>query len=110
MKRTILFAAAALSLTAATAQETVVKTFDAVADTWVRENNPGYSAGGDKATIETKHERNNVKDADGNNVLDSEGKETFYYTHMVGLMGFDFAVPEGMRVKSAQLHIVTERV
>lgn len=110
MKKTILLAAALFSLTAANAQETTTLSFNSVADTWVRENNGSYDRAGGNATIETKREANVIKDADGNEVLDADGNKTYTYTYMAGLMGFEFNAPAGTRVKSAKLHLTTERV
>lgn len=103
MKRTLLTLALGLAaLAPAAAQGVTTQRFECVADTWIRENNVNYTDAWDKATIETKREKNETKDGDGNVISTT-------YTHMAGLMAFDFAVPDGMKVSKAVMHIVTER-
>lgn len=68
------------------AQESVEKTFDCVADTWIRS---------DKATS-NNGSTNNME------IHKKDDTNSFY-----GLIGFDFSVPEGMKVESATLHLVT---
>lgn len=69
------------------AQESVEKTFDCVADTWIRSNNPTWNSGATQTSLE---------------VHKVAGDAAFY-----GLMAFDFSVPDGMRVESATLRMVT---
>lgn len=94
--------AATLLGTAAFAQtlETneVTKTFADIADTWIRTDNTGQkNAPADK--LQTLHEVS--KDADTQEV-------TITKEH-VALISFEFEIPEGMKVKSATLHLTTER-
>ncbi len=100
MKKQLLPLAAGLLVCAgqAFAQEAVSRTFDAVADTWIRENNTGWKDGGAKTTIETQ--RVAVK---------NEAGDVTGYAHFAGLIGFDYEVPSGMKVQKAVLHLVTER-
>lgn len=65
-------------------------TFNSVADTWVRENNTSWK-GGSYKTIELGGGKV-VKDAD-DNVIKEDGL-------FVGLIGFEFSVPAGMKVQS----------
>lgn len=74
-------------------------TFNSVADTWVRENNTSWKGGSNK-TIELGGGKV-VKDAD-DNVIKEDGL-------FVGLIGFEFSVPAGMKVQSATVKLVTER-
>lgn len=67
--------------------------FECVADTWIRENNT--FKGGDSKTIETSGTRTS------NGVTDN--------TRFFALYGFELNIPEGQKVKSATLHLVTER-
>lgn len=103
MKRTLLTIACGLALFAgdALAQETQTVTFPSVADTWIDEGNlnSSYSNAG---TIEIQNNKKSVTN-DAGEVIDT-------YSHHAGLIGFDLAIPEGMKVKSASLQLVTERV
>lgn len=69
-------------------------TFQCIADTWIRENNITWKGGAKDGAIEL------------NTLTDDAGNKTYF----VGLYAFDFQVPEGMKVKEATLHLVTERV
>lgn len=94
MKQTLLAALVALTTLLASAQDaptTVTKTFQAVADTYVRD---GGNAG-----------KNYNMGNNGNNgpVIEFHGKN-FY-----GFVGFAYQIPEGMKVQKAEMHFVTER-
>lgn len=94
MKKTLLTFASALLCLGAWAQEPVEKTFNVVADTWIRTDNGGAKNGSsDKVELRTTA------------IADSEDFNKF-----VALFGFDFELPEGMKVQSATLRLVTERV
>lgn len=95
MKKLIMLTAGMALTMSAMAQTT----FNCTADTWIRENNPSWKGGSSK-TIEI---------SGNNNFTDAEGNVTANNARFIGLMGFDFSVPSGMKVKSATLHLVTER-
>lgn len=97
MKKTLLTFASALLCLGATAQEPVVKTFDAVADTWIRSNNTGWNSGGSGKNVET------------NTPEIKEGDQVVGYAQFVALYGFDYRLPEGMKVQQATMRLVTER-
>ena len=79
-------AGVALCAGQAFAQESVEKTFDCVADTWIRSDN-GTANNGSTNNMEI-HKKDDTN--------------SFY-----GLISFDFSVPDGMKVESATLHLVT---
>lgn len=73
--------------------------FNCVSDTWIRSNNPTWNKGGNSDKIEIR------KDA----LNDDDGNPTGEYATFAGLVGFNFSVPNGMRVQSATMRLVTER-
>lgn len=78
------------------AQESVEKTFDCVADTWIRSNNENAS-GSSNTSLEFRKDA--IKD----------GEAVVGYANWVALLGFDYNVPAGKKVMSATLKLVTER-
>lgn len=89
MKQTLLIAALAGFAFAANAQETQTVKFADVADSWVRSNNETF--------------QDNNADKLEYHAVDADN--SFY-----ALIGFEYQVPEGMKVEKATLHFVTERV
>lgn len=86
MKKKLLLSAMLLAGWGLSAMAQEAKVFPCVADTWIREQNPG--------------DKNGTKDAielgmDGTN-------------RRAGLLGFDFSIPQGMKVQSATLKIVSK--
>lgn len=96
MKKSLLSLAAALLCLGATAQTSkpVEKTFNCIADTWIRTDNGG-AKNGTGEIIELRTPK----------IEGSEDLNKFF-----GLFGFEFERPEGMKVQSATLKFVTERV
>lgn len=96
MKKSLLSLAVALLCLGATAQtsEPVKRTFNCIADTWIRTDNGG-AKNGTKGTVELR-------------TLAIDNAEGF--NKFLGLFGFEFERPEGMKVQSATLKFVTERV
>lgn len=98
MKRlySLTFAAMAAASMVVGAQEAPT-VFNVVADTWVRTDAPSNKYG-TSGTIETRNSA--VKDADGN---------VTGYNYFMSLVGFEYQLPEGKKVKNATLRLVTER-
>lgn len=102
MKKSLLTLTAVLafgSLASFAQTEDKTETFNAVASTWVRQNNETWkpSNANDQKKIVTEIQEN------------KDGDQVVGYYYFAGLLGFDYSVPEGMRVKSATLTLVTER-
>ena len=73
-------------------EDEVTKYFDCIADTWIREDNTSKTnESADKVEI-----RMNGNDDDG-------------YKIFAGLFGFNYEVPAGMEVETANIRLVTER-
>ena len=94
-------AVAALACGSAFAQEATVERYGVVADTWVRSSSPAETNRGTADKLEIRKEA----------IYEGEGDDKVLtgYHNYVGLMGFDFSVPAGLRVSKATLHFVTER-
>ena len=92
MKKTLLTLAVATMAVTAFAEDTTT-TFADIADTWIRENNTGWGSGWNQNKLELQR---------------IAADESF--VHFAGLMAFDYACPEGSKVKEAKLIFVTERV
>lgn len=94
--------AATLLGTAAFAQtlETneVTKTFADICDTWIRQGTPNNKYTG-AASLETGHAV----------TKDETTQEITATSDNVALMTFEFEIPEGMKVKSAVMRLVTEK-
>lgn len=86
LKITALSVLLASSAVAAYAQDALTQTFNCVASTWIRESK-GDEKRGTADSIE----------------LGYDGDQT-----RAGLLGFEFAVPEGMKVQTATLHIYSK--
>lgn len=80
--------------------EPISKTFEVAADTWLDERSPAATNRGSADKIETNQFEQKDENDEANGV----------FLHLAGLLGFDFQIPEGMKVSSAKLYIVTERV
>ncbi len=90
MKKSLLTLATALLSLCASAQEVPAPTtFDGIAATWIRTNNGGWSFGHNNGYVETSN---------------PNAENEF-----IALFGFDYELPEGMKVKSATVRLVTER-
>ncbi len=89
MKKSLLAFATALLSLCASAQESASTTFDGVATTWVRTNNATWSFNHANGYVET----NNPDETN----------------QFIALYGFEYQLPEGMKVRTATLRIVTER-
>ena len=85
----------------ASAQESVTEQFKSVADTWIRENNGSWKPGSNQLKTVELSGKKIIEDEDKNVIKDN--------ALFVALYGFDFAVPKGMKVQAATLHLVTER-
>lgn len=102
LKHLLTLAAAALLAAPAYAQEPATETvkFADVADTWIRSNNENWNG---KADEKLEIRKDAITEGEG------ENKTIVGYSNFVGLIGFEYSVPEGMRVQKATLHFVTER-
>lgn len=90
MKKSLLtLATALLSLCASAQEEATPTTFEGIAATWIRTNNGGWSFNHGVAYVETSNP-------------DAENE-------FIALFGFNYELPEGMKVKSATMRLVTER-
>lgn len=94
MNQTLLAVLVAFTTLLAAAQDAPepIKFAD-VADTWIRTNNENYK-GEKEPTLEFRY------------APDNENNPYYFYA----LLGFEYSLPEGMKVESATLHFVTERV
>lgn len=103
MKKGLLFLSMgllSLSGFAQTPDETPEPTaFDCVADTWIRENNVTWKPGTNQLDkVEIRMDA--IKD---------DEEQVTGYANFVALYGFDYSLPEGMKVHSATLRLVSER-
>lgn len=90
---TIALLLASLAAPALHAQETETRTFKCIADTWLREGNTSFTGGAKADKLEVR----------------MDGNSTDGYSNFFGLLGFNFEIPEGKKVKSAILYLITER-
>lgn len=91
----IALALGAVSSLPLAAQETLE--YNPVADTWIRETSTTFK-GGSSNKIEIQRTE-----------ITNDAKEVIGYGSYVGLIGFNYSVPTGMRIESATLILTTER-
>lgn len=75
------------------AQEPVTKTFNSVADTWIRENNTTWKQNGSWDKVEIR--------------MDGDDVNGFF--NYAALYGFEYQLPQGYKVSNATIRLVTER-
>lgn len=99
---TIALLLASIAAPALHAQETETQRFDCIADTWIRSNNLSWNTDKDKEKVEIRMDAIKEKDEDGKEI-------TVDYAIFAALYGFEFNVPEGKKIQSARIRLVTER-
>lgn len=104
MIKNLLTAAAVALLASGSAfaqQETETVKFADVADTWLRSSSENETSRGTADKLEFRKEA--ITEGEG------EEKKIVGYHDYVGLLGFEYNLPAGMKVSKATLYFVTER-